>query len=249
PLDDSKQKTEIILKNNWFKQPPRPPTPDPECNTVQAVDDSQEQTWFNNLLSSEKDPLTFDELMVTPIDFSKFAMNRLKIDNLIKAHFVSPVYKLLKGDHCPFDLSKPLPLKGRPCHLIVASEYFFNNDLAYLKSTNSERKYTMSIIKMKALRYELVGIEDMILKLWSPTKVGYKKYVKHRIKHWGPKSKLFYRSQLNKFSQHDVYSTQKILSMVNVKVDKLHGYGYLDEIMVRRVDRQLYKFKEVILLT
>nr|GEX19837.1 hypothetical protein [Tanacetum cinerariifolium] len=27
-------------------------------------------------------------------------------------------------------------------------------------------------------------------------------------------------------------------------VDKLHGYGYLEEILVRRVDRQLYKFKE-----
>nr|GEX49914.1 hypothetical protein [Tanacetum cinerariifolium] len=30
----------------------------------------------------------------------------------------------------------------------------------------------------------------------------------------------------------------------NVSVKKLHGYGHLDEIVVRRVDRQLYKFKE-----
>nr|GEU87729.1 hypothetical protein [Tanacetum cinerariifolium] len=90
-----------------------------------------------------KDPLTFDELMDTPIDFSKFVMNHLKIDKLTKAHLVVPVYNLLKGtcqssieleynmkecykalsdkldwnnpegDHRPFDLSKPLPLKGR----------------------------------------------------------------------------------------------------------------------------------------
>nr|GFA19240.1 hypothetical protein [Tanacetum cinerariifolium] len=46
------------------------------------------------------------------------------------------------------------------------------------------------------------------------------------------------------FSKHDVYSTLKILNVVSVKVDKLHGYGYLEEIMVRRADRQLYKFKE-----
>ncbi|GJT32903.1 hypothetical protein Tco_0923322 [Tanacetum coccineum] len=41
-----------------------------------------------------------------------------------------------------------------------------------------------------------------------------------------------------------VYSTQKILIMVSVKVEKLHGYGQLEEIVVRRVDRQLYQFKE-----
>ncbi|GJV79555.1 hypothetical protein Tco_1515425 [Tanacetum coccineum] len=42
----------------------------------------------------------------------------------------------------------------------------------------------------------------------------------------------------------DVYSSLKILIVVSVKVNKLHGYGYLEEIMVRRADRQLYKFKE-----
>ncbi|GJV07748.1 hypothetical protein Tco_1345404 [Tanacetum coccineum] len=41
-----------------------------------------------------------------------------------------------------------------------------------------------------------------------------------------------------------VYSTQKILSVVSVKVKKLHGYGYLEGIVVKRADRQLYKFKE-----
>ncbi|GKD77105.1 hypothetical protein Tco_1339726 [Tanacetum coccineum] len=32
--------------------------------------------------------------------------------------------------------------------------------------------------------------------------------------------------------------------MVTVSVKKLHGYGHLEEIVVRRADRQLYKFKE-----
>ncbi|GJT08791.1 hypothetical protein Tco_0843253 [Tanacetum coccineum] len=59
----------------------------------------------------------------------------------------------LKGDRCPFDLSKPLPLKGHPGHLTIAEEYFFNNDLEYLKSTDSERKYITSITKTKAARF------------------------------------------------------------------------------------------------
>ncbi|GKC81932.1 hypothetical protein Tco_1137649 [Tanacetum coccineum] len=35
-----------------------------------------------------------------------------------------------------------------------------------------------------------------------------------------------------------------ILSVLSVKVEKLNGYGYLEEIVMRRADRQLYKFKE-----
>ncbi|GJV52208.1 hypothetical protein Tco_1447949 [Tanacetum coccineum] len=54
-------------------------------------------TWFNDLVNAEKDPLTFDDLMDTPIDFTNFAINRLKKDKIIKVDLVGPVYKLLKG--------------------------------------------------------------------------------------------------------------------------------------------------------
>ncbi|GKB41097.1 hypothetical protein Tco_0886039 [Tanacetum coccineum] len=179
--------TDNAPKYDWFKQPPRPPTQDLKWNKCQVMDDHLEQTWFNDLVSAQKDPLTCDELMATPIDFPKFAKNRLKLDKITKADLVGPIYNILKatcqssieleynmeeyykaladrldwenpeGDRCPFDLSKRLPLKGRPGHLTVASKYFFNNDLEYLKSIDSERMYTTSIIKMKAARYDLVA--------------------------------------------------------------------------------------------
>ncbi|GKA78198.1 hypothetical protein Tco_0784735 [Tanacetum coccineum] len=142
-------------------------------------------------------------------------MNRLKIDKLAKADLVGTVYELLKGT----------------CQSGIKLEY------------NMEEWY-------KALTNELewenpeVGIEDMIPKFWSVTKVGYDKDAECGIKHWGPKRQLFYRSQLNRFSKHDVCSPLKNLSVVSMKVNKLHGYGYLEEIVVRKVDRQLYKFKE-----
>ncbi|GJQ89059.1 hypothetical protein Tco_0000198 [Tanacetum coccineum] len=212
PNGEATPKTNNASKNNWFKQPPRPPTSDLEWNKCQVIDDQPEQTWFNDLVSAVKDSLTFDELTATPIDFSKFEKNRLKLDKITKAELVGPVYNLLKGtcqssieleynmeecykalfdqldwtnpegDRCPFDLSKSLPLKAHPGHLTIASEYFFNNDLEYLKSTNTERKYTTSIAKTK-------------------------------------------------FSKHDIYSPLKILSVVSVKVNKLQGYGYLEEIV------------------
>ncbi|GKE78662.1 hypothetical protein Tco_1544782, partial [Tanacetum coccineum] len=97
PPDDSTQTKDKAPKQDWFKQPLRPPTPNPEWNKRQVVIDQPEQPWFNKMVSAIKDPLTFDELMATPIDFSKYSINRLKIDNLTQAHLVGPVYELLKG--------------------------------------------------------------------------------------------------------------------------------------------------------
>nr|GEU84515.1 hypothetical protein [Tanacetum cinerariifolium] len=115
-----------------------------------------------------------------------------------------------KGDRYPFDLSKPLPLQGPPGHQTVVADYFFNNELEYLKTSDLEVTYTTFITKTKAARYEIKGIEDMV----------------------------------NKFSNQNVYSAKAILGVKSVSVKKLHGYGHLEEIMVKRSDQQLYKFKE-----
>ncbi|GJV52344.1 hypothetical protein Tco_1448085 [Tanacetum coccineum] len=108
-----------------------------------------------------------------------------------------------KGDRFPFDLSKPLPLQGPPGHRTVTADYFFNKDLEYLKTSNPEVTYITSIMKTKAARYEIKGIEDMV----------------------------------NKFSKQNFYSTKAILGVKSVSVKKLHGYGHLEEIMVKRSDQ------------
>ncbi|GJW00954.1 hypothetical protein Tco_1556205 [Tanacetum coccineum] len=207
---------EVVMDDageNVFKQPPRPPTPDPEWNKRQVILGQLEQPWFNQMVSATKDPLTFNDLMATLIDFSKYVLNQLKIDNLTQDILLGPAYNLLKGtctsnikleyyfqecfnaltdkldwnnsegDRYPFDLSKPLPLQGHPGHLTIAADYFFNNDLEYLKSSDLERTYTMLITKTKAARYEIEGIEDMVPTLWSPTKVEYDKDALKGIKH------------------------------------------------------------------
>ncbi|GKC21022.1 hypothetical protein Tco_1023172 [Tanacetum coccineum] len=42
----------------------------------------------------------------------------------------------------------------------------------------------------------------------------------------------------------DVYSTKRILAVTHVSVMRKHGYGYLEENVVRRDDNALYRFKE-----
>ncbi|GJX54297.1 hypothetical protein Tco_0282666 [Tanacetum coccineum] len=65
---------------------------------------------------------------------------------------------------------------------------------------------------------EIKGIEDMVPTLWSTIKHAYDKDASMGIKHWGKRRKLC--------------------------VKKLHGYGHLEEIVVKRSDQQIYKFKE-----
>ncbi|GJZ37111.1 copia protein, partial [Tanacetum coccineum] len=255
PQDTSEPKTRKTLNPDWIKQPPRPPTPDLEWNKHQ-------------------DPLSFNDLMATLIDFSKYVLNGLKIENLTQYILLGHAFNLLKGtcssiieleynfqeyfndltdkldwnnregDCYPFDLSKPLPLQGPPGHQTITADYFFNNDLKYLKTFDPEVTYTISSIKTKATRYEIKGIEEMVPTLWSTIKHAYDKDAEKGIKPWGKRRKLWYRSQVSKFSKQNIYSTKVILGVKSVSVKKLHGYGHLEEIVVKRSDQQLYKFKE-----
>nr|GEU75409.1 hypothetical protein [Tanacetum cinerariifolium] len=128
---------------------------------------------LNPEYSVTKDPHTFNDLMATPIDFSK-----IELEYHFQECFNELTDKLdwnnLEEDRYPFDLSKPLHLQGHPSHLTVTADYFFNNDLEYLKSSDPERKYTTLITKTEVVRYEIKGIEDIVPTLWSLTKVGLK---------------------------------------------------------------------------
>ncbi|GKF99935.1 hypothetical protein Tco_0301626 [Tanacetum coccineum] len=91
-------------------------------------------------------------------------------------------------------------------------------------------------MKTKATRYEIKGFKDMIPTLWSTIKHAYNKDAEKGIKHRGERHKLWYRSQVSKFSKQNVYSTKAILGVKSVSVKKLLGYGHLEEIVVKRSD-------------
>ncbi|GKG08505.1 hypothetical protein Tco_0334337, partial [Tanacetum coccineum] len=104
--------------------------------------------------------------------------------------------------------------------------------------------YTTSTTKTKAAQYDLPGIEDMVLNIWSLAKVVYNRYALWGISHWREQRKSFYVFARGMQSRGDVYSTKRILEVTHVSVIKKHGYGYLEEIIVRRADNALYRFKE-----
>ncbi|GJV65863.1 hypothetical protein Tco_1476691 [Tanacetum coccineum] len=191
---------EVVMDDDGDDQPSMPPSLDPEWNKRPVVLDQPEQPWFNQMVSAIKDPLTFNDLMATLIDFSKYVLNGLKIENLTQDILLGPAFNLLKGT-CSSSIELEYNFQecfnASPGHPTVAADYFFNNDLEYLKTSDPEVAYTSSITKIKVARYKIKGIEDMA-----------------------------------------------ILGVKSVSVKKLHVYGHLEEIVVKRSHQHLYKFKE-----
>ncbi|GJW03975.1 hypothetical protein Tco_1562831 [Tanacetum coccineum] len=96
----------------------------------------------------------------------------------LKGFYINP-----EGDRFHTDLSKPLPFEGPPGRKTIPTRYFFNKYLEYLMHGNEEKKYDLSLSKIKAARYEQEGIEEMIPHLWSPSIHKYDINVKLCIHH------------------------------------------------------------------
>ncbi|GJT65218.1 retrovirus-related pol polyprotein from transposon TNT 1-94 [Tanacetum coccineum] len=276
--NDDEPRKEDASRRDWFKKPTPPQEPtDPDWHEGKTPQKGPTQNWLMTLAAStstDKSLKDFDELMSTPIDFSGYILNGLKIKNLTQEILLGPAFRLLKGtrsnyaeleydfEECykallekldwenpeggdyPFDLSKPLPLITRGKRQRVPFEYFINNDLKYLQGGVSTMTYTTSTTKTKAAQYDLPSIKDMVPNIWSPVKVAYDKYALWGISHWREQRKSFYAYVRGRQSRGDVYSTKRVLAVTYVKVIRKHGYGYLEEIVVRRADNVLYRFKE-----
>nr|GEY36914.1 hypothetical protein [Tanacetum cinerariifolium] len=181
---DDQPNDETSPKNDWYKKHEKPPIPNHPWNKRKAIESRPPQTWISIIAKTRQPPRKFDELLSTPIDFSAYVMNDLKIDNLTQEILVGHAFNLLKGtcksfakleyhfEECykavndkldwnnpeghtyQFDLSKPLPLIEDRGRQVVYADYFINNDLEYLKGGSSSSKYSTSTTRTKAAKYD-----------------------------------------------------------------------------------------------
>ncbi|GJV24413.1 hypothetical protein Tco_1377108 [Tanacetum coccineum] len=193
------------------------------------------------LTSTDKSLKDFDELMSTPIDFSGYILNGLKIENLSQEILLGPAFRLLKGIHSNY---AELEYDFEECYKALSKKLDWKILKAYLQGGISTMTYTTSTTKTKATKYDLPGIEDMVQNIWSPVKVAYDRYVLWGISHWREQCKSFYAYARGMQSRGDVYSTKHILAVSHVKVMRKHRYGYFEKIVLRRADNVLYRFKE-----
>ncbi|GJV97506.1 hypothetical protein Tco_1549083 [Tanacetum coccineum] len=223
--DEPRDKT--ASRRDWFKKPTPPQEPtDPDWNVGKTT----------------KEGPAFRLLKGTS---SNYAELEYDFEECYKALSKKLDWENPEGGDYPFDLSKPLPLITRGKRQRVPFEFFINNDLKNLQGGISTMTYTSSTTKTKAAKYDLPRIEDMVPNIWSPVKVAYEKYALWGISHWREQRKSFYAFARDMQSRGDVYSTKRIMAVTHVSVMRKHGYGYLEEIVVRRADNALYRFKEV----
>ncbi|GJW75956.1 hypothetical protein Tco_0137638 [Tanacetum coccineum] len=232
--NDDEPRKEDASKRDWFKKPTPPQEPtNPDWYEGKTPQKGPTQNWLMTLATStsiDKSLKDFDELMSTPIDFSGYILNGLKIKNLTQEIMLGPAFRLLKGtqsdyaeleydfeecykalsekldwenpegDYYPFDLSKPLPL---------------------IKRRKRQR------VPIKVAQYDLPGIEDMVPNIWSPVKVAYDKYALWGISHWREQRKSFYAFVRGMQSRGDVYSTRRILAVTHVKINDIEDMSIL----------------------
>nr|GEU67007.1 hypothetical protein [Tanacetum cinerariifolium] len=82
---------------DWFQTPAKPPTPDRDWNNTLPTTHGPIQPYINNLARKEDTRDSFNELMDTPLDFSAFVINRLKVDTLTLELLAGPTFELIKG--------------------------------------------------------------------------------------------------------------------------------------------------------
>ncbi|GKA30437.1 hypothetical protein Tco_0716742, partial [Tanacetum coccineum] len=222
-----------------------------EFNTGFTEDQSVDETTQlpDCTLARNEDPReSFTKLMDTPLDFSTFVLNRLKVDTLTLEllsgltfelmkgsckslveleYFLEEVYKVTtdqldwnnpEGQQYPHDLRKPLPL---------------------ITNSRSCRVIPFDHFINNDLAYLSGGVSSRTYAT-SVTKTkavdyGHIKWIEDLVPNtmW-----------INRESARDVYSRHRIIAITKLTIVEWHNYKHLDWIPVRRDDDKLYTFKK-----
>nr|GEU92565.1 hypothetical protein [Tanacetum cinerariifolium] len=245
----------------WFSQPQKPPTPDRDWNkTLPAVHGSI-LPWINELAKLADSCSFFNELMDTPLDFSNFIMNQIRVDTLTPELLARPTYDLMKGSckslieleyhlevvykattdqldwvnpkgqQCPHNLLQPLPL---------------------IPDNRGRRVIPFAYFINNDLEYLGGGASSR--KYTTSEPIDYDKHAFWGVSHWGRKRQQFYGFAVNRESARDVYSKRRIIAVTKLKIIEWHSYKHLDYITnkdkknrLMRIDK-LHKFSDETLI-
>ncbi|GKD10169.1 hypothetical protein Tco_1189854 [Tanacetum coccineum] len=213
-------------------------------------DDDEEPSAGSNrgtLAQNEGPRESFNELMDTPLDFSAFVLNRLKVDTLTLELLAGPTFELMKGSckslveleyfleevykattdqldwinpkgqQYPHDLRKPLPL---------------------IPNSRGHRVIPFDHFINNDLAYLSSGVlSRTYATLVTKTKAAdYKhiKWIEDLVSNtmWS-RVPIFYKT-----------CTLGIVAITKLEIVEWHNYKHLDWITVRRDDDKLYTFKE-----
>ncbi|GJW51561.1 hypothetical protein Tco_0092912 [Tanacetum coccineum] len=189
------------------------------------------QPWISTLARNEDPRKSFNELIDTPLDFSAFVLNRLKVDTLTPELLASLIFELMKGlckslveleyfleevckattdqldwnnpegQQYPHDLRKPLPLIPNSRGYRVIPFDHFINN-ALAYLSGGVSSQTYATLVMKTKAEDYGNI----------------KWIEDFIPN----------SMWSRESTRDVYSKHRILAVTKIKIVEWHHYKYLD---------------------
>nr|GEW55586.1 hypothetical protein [Tanacetum cinerariifolium] len=244
-----------------------------DWNKTLSVTHESIQPWISELAKQSDSRSSFNELMDTPMDFSNFLINRLKVNTLTPELLAGPTYELMKGS----------------CKILVELEFFLEE--VYTDTTDQ-----LDWVNLEDLR---LGVESYQKKLNLTKPDTYHSDLKRKedyIAYSNPRgfiyqnkdkqNRLMQIDELHKFSNgtltdvrnalddrlkgirmkylpHSIWrksdkdraaamiqaidkrlKTMRIMRSLESFIVEWHNYKHLDWITVRRDDDKLYKFKE-----
>nr|GEV83380.1 hypothetical protein [Tanacetum cinerariifolium] len=218
-----------VVKSQW--NPSSSPTPDRAWHKTKTVEKRPPQPWITQMAQAAVTQYSFNKFLATPIDFSEkgVSLSWGKMGVVIGSRVLMEMgEKMAKKD----------TYQRSSC---ILWDYFINNDLEYLENESSSRKYTTSITKTKTVDYGQVKKRELSRKY--TTSITKTKTVDYGQVKW-IEDKRFYGYASNMESSYDVYSRHKVIAVTRLKIMEWFGYNHLEEIIVRRQDDKLYKFRE-----
>ncbi|GJS22289.1 hypothetical protein Tco_0450921 [Tanacetum coccineum] len=223
--NDEQPADKEVTKDDWFKKPERPSTPDSDWNKRQHVDSRPPQTWISQVARAKEPRTSFDELMDTSFDFSVFVMNRFNIKDLTQEILVGLAFELLKGT-CK-SLTE-LEYHLEECSKATTERLDWHNPKG--KPYPFDLSKPISLIrdhrvkKTKDATYEIKWIEDLVRNLWSPVKMydyGYLEEIE--VRHDDQKLYTFKEGDLNRLRLQDIENMLLLLvqqKLTNLTIDE-----------------------------
>ncbi|GJS34067.1 hypothetical protein Tco_0532449 [Tanacetum coccineum] len=257
---DTREAPSSFSKADWLKPIPEeemPETPKPEWVIPPNELLETENNWADALAKTYKDPEENKLLRKTRdmSSFIKWYCKQIGKSKLIKADLEGPAYKLVKPFH---KNSISLQYQMEECHFLLMDQIDLvtpkgNRVVPDVSKTlplggplgDKERRFALSISKLKAAYYLDFGLKEFVPSLWIESKHDYDISAAYGISHWWFKHKEFYITRHSApFNHRAVRSHMRILSVISLKTFSRYGYTFLKEIVLCRANYQEYKISE-----
>nr|GEV39312.1 hypothetical protein [Tanacetum cinerariifolium] len=200
------------------------------------------QPWISELAKQADSRSSFNELMDTPLNFSNFLINQLKVDTLTPELLADYGHIKWIEDLVPRTMWIQEPIGYDKHALWGVSHWGCKRQQFYDFDVNSEfvhdvysKRRIIAVTELKIVEWhsykhlDWITIEYLVPRtMWIQEPIGYDKHALWGVSHWGCKRQQFYDFAVNQESARDVYSKRRIIAVTELKIVKWHSYNYLD---------------------